>query len=66
MLGDDAVAGGQNLLMAALVLILDAVAKLGGQYLPMAVAVDHVLVVCLIQKGAECFCQEVFLVVGRC
>ncbi len=47
MLEAVAVAGDQNLSMAALVLMLDAVAKLGGQYLLMAAGVGHVVVVCL-------------------
>ncbi len=49
MLEAVAMAGGQNLPMAALVLMLDAVAMLGGQYLPTAVGVGHVVVVCLRQ-----------------
>jgi hypothetical protein len=38
-------AGGQNILMAALVLMLDAVAISGGQYLLTAIGVGCVVVV---------------------
>jgi hypothetical protein len=49
MLEAVALVGGQNLSMAALLFMLDAVAMSRGQYLPVAVGVGYVVVVCLRQ-----------------